>query len=104
MLAISKQNKTVRSIDELRAVVFRGMPKEDERFFRSNIHSWLLADPKLRPSWEAAIRAMVTMINKTSNLKYCYFNDAIGQTVIKMDFQKWAEACRKEIYNALVNQ
>lgn len=62
-----------------------------------------MADAASRPSWGNAIRAMVTMINKTSTLKYCYFNDALGQVVIKLDFEEWAALCRDEIYKLLKN-
>lgn len=74
----------------------------DEQYFRKWIQNWLLTPSENRPSWNQLLHRMVEIRNKDpKELKYCHFNDYLGQTFVNKDFQTWATRVREAMKTAI---
>lgn len=85
-----------------RRVFCHASSKGDERFFRSEIHAWLVTPPNKKSTWN---QLLFTLVHKRNNdgrtLKYCYFNDRLQRVFLDRHFEKWALMARDEICNTL---
>lgn len=91
--------------NQLRARLFRFQDSaQDERYFKAQIHEWLLKPQAERCTWTQLLFNMVHTRNTNPKvLKYCYYNERMKRVVLSLNFEKWADTIQANIKNALSN-
>lgn len=88
---------------QLHARVFRyASSKADERYFRSELHVWLMDNPATRRSWETLLYDMIAKVNTNAELKYGYMNVSQQRIAADRDFKTWAYATAKQMHALLM--
>lgn len=76
--------------------------KADERFFKQQIHDWIVKPWADRKTWTQLLFSMVWKRNNDGRtLKYCYFNDRHQRVFLSRDFEAWAKGTHDKIKQVL---
>lgn len=97
---VSAQQREITRLTR-RVFVFESS-KADIKYFRQQIHQWIVSHPERRRTWEQTLWNMLFVRNDDGrSCKYLKFHDRAQRLYIDRDFKMWAEYARNEIYNAL---